>query len=107
MSMTFQCPDCGAQLEYQGGSSSQVCSYCGNSVVAPEEIQQAQQQEAMRKALTWPELRKNRWFQIFVVFIFITVVLPTCLALAGAVVGILAGVGVPLAAVILQFLGQH
>jgi DNA-directed RNA polymerase subunit RPC12/RpoP len=99
MSVTFNCPNCGAQLEYQGGGPSLVCQYCGNSVVVPQDLQQAQAQEEVRKMLTWPELRKNRWFQIFVAFIFITFVLPTCLGVIGALVGI----GAPIFAVVLQF----
>ncbi len=86
-----------------------ACSYCGNTVAVPDALQQAQAQEALRKALTWPELRNNIWFKIIVAFLFITVVLPTCLGLIGAVAGILAavvGVSIPFLGVILPFLGH-
>jgi DNA-directed RNA polymerase subunit RPC12/RpoP len=103
MSMTFNCPNCGAQLEYQGESSSLVCQYCGNSVVVPADLQEAQAQEDVRKMLTWPELRKNRWFQVGVALFFVIVVLPTCIGLIASLLGIFVGVGAPILAVILQF----
>jgi hypothetical protein len=101
--MTFNCPTCGAQLEYQGGSSSLVCEYCGNSVVVPEDLQQAQAQEEVRKLMTWSELRKNRWFQVGVLLFFVIFVLPACIGLVASLLGIAAGVGAPILAVILQF----
>ena len=96
--MTFDCPNCGAKLEYRGGNSALTCQYCGNSVVVPAELQQAQTQEEIRHMLTWPELRKNRWFQVGVALFFVIFVLPVCVGL----IGIVAGVGAPLLAVILQ-----
>jgi DNA-directed RNA polymerase subunit RPC12/RpoP len=102
MPMTFNCPNCGAQLDYQGGNTSLICAYCGSSALVPAELQQAQAQEEARKMLTWPELRKNRWFQVGVVLFFVIFVLPTCLGVFGSLIGIIAGVGAPILAVILQ-----
>ncbi len=104
MPMTFNCPDCGAQLEYQGGNSSLVCQYCGNTVVVPADLQQAQAEEEARKMLTWPELRKNRWFQVGVALFVVIFVLPTCLGLVASLFGVAVGVGAPIFAIILQFL---
>ena len=104
MPMIFNCPNCGAKLDFQGGDASLVCLYCGNTVVVPVELQQAQVQEAVRKMLTWPELRRNRWFQVGVALFFVIFVLPTCIGMAGSLLGILAGVGAPIVAVILQLL---
>ncbi|MFZ0548346.1 MAG: NHL repeat-containing protein [Candidatus Promineifilaceae bacterium] len=37
MSQLFNCPSCGASLDYDGGDHATVrCSYCGNTVVVPE-----------------------------------------------------------------------
>jgi DNA-directed RNA polymerase subunit RPC12/RpoP len=104
MPMTFNCPNCGAKQEYLGGNTSLVCQYCGNSVLVPDEIQQAQAQEEARQMLSWPELRKNRWFKVGVVLFIVIFVLPTCLGLVGSLLGIVVGVGAPILAVILQFL---
>ena len=104
MPLTFNCPNCGAQLEYRGGNILLVCQYCGNSVVVPTDLQQAHAQDEARRILTWPELRKNRWFQVGVALFFVIFVLPTCIGLAGSLLGILAGVGAPIVAVILQLL---
>ena len=39
MAQTFECPSCGAALEYHGGAETTVqCPYCGNTVVVPEEL---------------------------------------------------------------------
>ena len=102
MPMTFNCPNCGAQLDYQGGNTSLICPYCGSSALVPAELQQAQAQEEARKMLTWPELRKNRWFQVGAILFIVIFVLPTCIGLAGSLIGIVAGVGAPILAVILQ-----
>ncbi len=107
MPMTFNCPNCGAQLEYQGGNSAIVCPYCGNSVVVPENLQQAQAQEEVRKMLTWPELRKNHWFQAGVALFFVIFILPTCIGLAASLLGVIVGVGAPIFAVVLQLLFGH
>jgi DNA-directed RNA polymerase subunit RPC12/RpoP len=104
MPMTFNCPNCGAQLEYQGGDTSLVCQYCGNSVVVPADLQEAHAEEEVRKIFTWAELRKNRWFQVGVALFFVIFVLPTCIGVIGSLLGIVAGVGAPIFAFILQFL---
>jgi hypothetical protein len=100
--MTFNCPNCGAQLQYQGGNTALTCQYCGNSVLVPADLQQAHAQEDVRKTLTWPELRKNRWFQVGVVLFVLIFVLPACVGVIGSLIGIAAGVGAPILAVILQ-----
>lgn len=104
MPLTFNCPNCGAQLEFQGGKISLVCQYCGNSVVVPADLQQAHAQDEVQRILTWPELRRNRWFQVGVALFFIIFILPTCIGLIGSLLGIFAGIGVPIVAVILQLL---
>jgi ribosomal protein L7/L12/DNA-directed RNA polymerase subunit RPC12/RpoP len=43
MSQTFQCPNCGAPLDYDGGSDPVIpCPYCKSAVVVPEELHTAQ-----------------------------------------------------------------
>jgi hypothetical protein len=102
MPMTFNCPNCGAQLDYPGGSISLICQYCGNSVVVPADLQRAHAQDEVRKMLTWPELRKNRWFQVGAALFFVIFVLPVCVGVIGSLIGIAAGVGAPILTVILQ-----
>jgi predicted RNA-binding Zn-ribbon protein involved in translation (DUF1610 family) len=39
MAQTFDCPSCGAALEYHGGTESTIqCPYCGNTVIVPAEL---------------------------------------------------------------------
>ncbi|MEJ2596986.1 MAG: hypothetical protein P8Z00_01560 [Anaerolineales bacterium] len=43
MTQTFQCPKCGATLDYDGGLNSVVsCPYCKSAVVVPKELHSAQ-----------------------------------------------------------------
>jgi hypothetical protein len=102
MPMAFNCPNCGAQLEYQGGTLTSTCQYCGNSVVVPADLQHARAQEDARKMLTWPELRQKCWFQVGAALFFVLVVLPACIGVIGSFIGIIAGVGAQILAVILQ-----
>jgi ribosomal protein L7/L12/outer membrane protein assembly factor BamB/DNA-directed RNA polymerase subunit RPC12/RpoP len=42
MSQTFQCPNCGAPLDYDGGSDPVIpCPYCKSTVIVPEELHTA------------------------------------------------------------------
>jgi ribosomal protein L7/L12/DNA-binding beta-propeller fold protein YncE/DNA-directed RNA polymerase subunit RPC12/RpoP len=42
MSQTFQCPNCGAPLDYDGGLAPVIrCPYCKSTVVVPEELHTA------------------------------------------------------------------
>jgi ribosomal protein L7/L12 len=38
MGKTFDCPVCGAPLDYGGAKITQRCPYCNNSVIVPEEL---------------------------------------------------------------------
>ena len=43
MSQTFQCPNCGAPLDYDGGIDPVIpCPYCKSTVIVPEELHTAQ-----------------------------------------------------------------
>jgi|GEM_PF-2507201 len=104
MPMMVECAHCGARMQYPEGGDMLICDYCGATMAAPVELQQARAREEARKMLTWPELRRKRWFQIGVLIFLAIFVLPTCLAIVGSLLGIIAGVGAPLAAIILQLL---
>ncbi len=36
--MSFNCPNCGSTLTVNGNEKSIICSYCGSSVIVPEEL---------------------------------------------------------------------
>jgi len=38
MAGTFNCPTCGAPLDYPGNGDTMRCPYCNNSVIVPEEL---------------------------------------------------------------------
>jgi ribosomal protein L7/L12 len=46
MPQSFKCPACAAPLEYEGGDSPFIkCSFCGNSVIVPEELRSGGKKE--------------------------------------------------------------
>jgi hypothetical protein len=96
LAQTFSCPNCGAMLEYGGSGRDMKCPYCGTTVQIPESVWQPVEQAR----------NGNRWMTYILIFLFITVVLPTCLSLLGAALGIGGGVLAAFAPFILRFFGR-
>jgi hypothetical protein len=90
MSDTFNCPQCGASLQYAGSGQSMRCTYCGSNVQVPQELWRP-----VEEATT-----ARQWQKYVVWFFILTVGFPTCLGLVGAVLGIGGG----LLAAVLPFL---
>ncbi len=78
MPQSFNCPNCGATLDYSGAGRTMKCPYCGTLVQVPEQLWQPVEQA--RTA--------DQWKRYILIFLLITVGLPTCLGLVGTVVGI-------------------
>jgi len=83
-------------LEYSGAGRDMKCPYCGTTVQVPEAMWQP-----MEQAKT-----TSRWTTYILIFLFITVVLPTCLSLLGAALGIGGGILAAFAPFLLRFLGR-
>ena len=74
----FECPSCGGTLEYGGHGRTSKCPYCGTVCQVPEVLwTSAEQSQATQQ-----------WQKWVVIFLVVTVVLPTCLGLIGTVLGI-------------------
>ena len=89
MAQTFPCSNCGATLEYSGAGRTMKCDFCNADAAVPEELwrpAEAAGQEA--------ELQKTtkKWLKYLWIFLAITVGLPLCLSLAGALLGVLASI---------------
>lgn len=82
MPQSFNCPNCGAALEYPGAGRTMACTYCGTTVQVPQELWQPV--EEARTA--------NQWKTYLIIFLVVTVGLPTCLGLLGTVLGIGGGI---------------
>ena len=82
MTQTLSCPRCGASLEYHGTGRTMQCSYCATILDVPEEFWGAA--EAAETA--------RRWKRYVILFLVLTVGLPTCLGLLGTVLGIGGGI---------------
>ena len=85
MPQTFDCPNCGATLEYSGTEHTMKCSYCNNDAVVPEELWRAA--EATRQELELKQTQK-KWLKYLWIFLAVTVGLPLCLTLVGTLFGI-------------------
>lgn len=46
MAKTFNCPNCGAPLDYEGEEKTLSCPFCRNSVIVPTELRSAARREA-------------------------------------------------------------
>ncbi|NUM49311.1 MAG: hypothetical protein HUU38_31810 [Anaerolineales bacterium] len=86
MSPTFSCPNCGGTLEYTGqaaqtGVQTISCGYCGNLVAVPNELWQPIEDAKTAQTV-------NQWTKYLLIFIIVVFVVPTCLGVIGALLGI-------------------
>lgn len=104
MSQTFNCPNCGAPIEYTGNDPIIQCSYCHESVPVPETLRQA----SLDLQTTQTINQAGRYLIIFIILIVVITVLsvgiPTCLGAIATVIGIALGIAGPIFATIIQFL---
>jgi len=93
LAQTFNCTGCGAALEYTLGPEHTLrCQYCGISMPVPEEFwREAEVKQTMSK-----------WGKYLIIFLVITIGIPTCLGL----VGTLLGIGGSIIGIIIGFLAQ-
>jgi hypothetical protein len=79
-------------MEYSGSSRTMRCAYCNNNVPVPEEF--------------WREVETKRtvkrWTTYLIIFLVITVVLPTCVGMFATLIGVAA----PIVAMIVGFILQ-
>jgi hypothetical protein len=108
MFTTFECPSCGAPLQYSGGPT-QYCTYCQNTVFVPQQqqpqvlpFQQQQfqvnavyQQKAVVDLRPYTRNAKGglsrgfKWgITLFVLFIVITTLAPVLMALLGVLLSV-------------------
>ena len=93
---TFECPSCGGALEYAGGGRTIKCPYCGTVAQVPEALWHPLEQAQTAK----------QWQKWVGIFLLVTVVLPTCLGLAGTVVGVGGGILAAIVSFILAMMGR-
>ena len=82
MAQTFSCPSCGGTLEYGGSGRTVKCPYCGTVAQVPEALwQPVEQAQTASQAKKW-----------IILFLVVTVGLPTCFGILGTVVGVGGGI---------------
>jgi hypothetical protein len=103
MSQTFECANCGATLEYGGAEHTLKCPFCNSATAVPEELWRAA--EAARQEVEIKQTQK-KWGKYLLIFLAITVGLPTCLGLVGTLVASLLGFGGGLIGILAPFLAK-
>ncbi len=93
---TFECPSCGGNLEYDGRGPTVKCPYCGTVAQVPSDLWQPLEQAQS----------SQQWKKWIAIFVLVTVVLPTCLGLVGAVLGIGGGIFAVIVPFILAIFGR-
>ena len=95
MSHSYECPSCGGTLDFTGARTAK-CPYCDTVVQVPEALWQpyAQTQSVAP------------WKKSIAIFLVVTVVMPTCLGIAGTLLGIGGGILGALAPFILTLLAR-
>jgi hypothetical protein len=90
MAQSFNCPQCGAPVQYTGEEERVTCVFCGSQApVSAEQVNAIRAKKLGAKAKPW-------------VIVF---VLPTCLGLVGTFLGVAAGFLGPLIAIIVSIFG--
>jgi len=89
MAEQFNCPHCGAQLEYTGGQATMNCPFCSSSIQVPAELVQATRQQEQEAAEAQAASKWTKWIIIGVIVLF---VIPTCLGFGGTIFGIVASI---------------
>ena len=82
MAHAFSCPSCGGTLEYLGGGRTVKCPYCGTVAQVPEAYWQSVEQAQSASQI-------KKWI---ILFLIVTVGLPTCLGIVGTVFGVGGGI---------------
>ncbi len=100
MAQSFNCPNCGGALQFDGGETTVTCTYCHSTVEVP-----ASARRAVAMASAGASFRAlNPLIRYAIIFFVLIITVPTCIGLAGSLLGIVAGIGAPILAAILQFL---
>ncbi|MGA7194650.1 MAG: hypothetical protein WBW94_13560, partial [Anaerolineales bacterium] len=56
---TFKCPNCGSPVTTSGAEKEVQCSYCGSTVIVPEELRDAPQPEPQPMQYNFPTSQPN------------------------------------------------
>lgn len=97
MDQAFTCPHCGAAVEYNLAGRNAKCTYCGSVIPVPEALwQPAEHARAI-----------GHWKTYMLVFLIITVVLPTCGSILAAALGVGGGILAVFAPFVLRFLSGN
>ncbi len=97
MSQTLACPNCGAAIEYLGSGHSVRCAYCRSTVVVPDALwQPIEHAQAI-----------GQWKTYILVFLVVTLVLPTCASILATVLGVGGGILAAFAPFILRMFGAN
>jgi hypothetical protein len=102
MTEQFNCPNCGARVEYTGDQATMNCPFCNSIIKVPQEYVQAAQQHTEEAAEAQVASKWTKWIIIGTILLF---VVPTCLGFGGTIFGIVASILASLIGVIASLTG--
>ncbi len=97
MTHGFDCPHCGGAIEYVGSGRSIKCTYCGRSVPVPEALWQPIEHA---KSI-------GQWKTFVLVFLIITLVLPTFVSLLAKALGVGGGLLAVFSPFVIRLMGGN
>jgi ribosomal protein L7/L12 len=58
MTASFNCPTCGAPLDYPGNGDTMRCPYCNNSVIVPEDLRSSDANSLLQKTEAFKDVEQ-------------------------------------------------
>jgi hypothetical protein len=102
MAEQFNCPNCGAQIEYTGDQTAMKCPFCNSVIQVPQEYVRAAQQQAEEVVEAQTASKWTKWIIIGTILLF---VVPTCIGFGATLFGIVASILASLIGVIASLTG--
>lgn len=93
---TFNCPSCGGTLDYAGAGRTMKCPYCGTVAQVPAALWQPAEQAQFAS-------QGKKWLMVFLI---VTVGIPTCAGIVGTLVGVGGGLLGAIIPFVLSFMGR-
>jgi uncharacterized paraquat-inducible protein A len=88
MYVATNCPNCGAQVNFPEDATAAVCQYCGSQISSTGEVLPPEAAAPAQVKIDW----KNPYVRLVLLFLFVTIVLPTCVGMFGTLIGIFASI---------------
>jgi len=124
MAEAFNCPNCGAQVEYTGDQATMTCTFCNSIIQVPKELVRAARHQAeapadAQSAARWIDPVRDaaadassaqaaaKWTKWIVIAVIVLFVVPSCIGFGGTILGVIASIFGGIAAILAPFFVSH